>query len=52
MGRKKLKNNQFIISGGQIGKDGDIVVDNYNKPKQVIGIADGMGDIKEKNIKK
>lgn len=42
-GRKK-NNNHFFVSGGQLGKKGDIVVDNINYPKYIYGIADGKGD--------
>ncbi len=46
LGRKEIFKNIFIISGGQFGIDGDIVVDNYKNPKNIIGVADGEGDIK------
>jgi hypothetical protein len=42
-GRKKIKKN-FIVSGGQLGKKKDIIVDNVNKPQYIYGIADGKGD--------
>ncbi|GLB62111.1 NAD(P)-binding domain-containing protein [Cytobacillus sp. NCCP-133] len=37
-----------IVSGGVIGDEGDIIVDNINSPKQIIGIANGLGGTKEK----
>lgn len=32
-----------VCSGGYIGDEGDVVVDNFRDPSFVIGIADGMG---------
>ena len=52
MGRRRYKKNLFIVSGGQLGNEGDLVVDNYIKPRQIFGIADGTGDIKQKISKK
>lgn len=46
-GRKKIKNN-FIVSGGQLGKKKDIIVDNINNPQYIYGIADGKGDFLER----
>jgi hypothetical protein len=46
MGRREIEKGVFVVSGGQLGQDGDIMVDNYNKPNQIYGIADGSGDIK------
>jgi hypothetical protein len=43
MGRKKIK-NRFLVSGGQMGKKGDLIVDDFNKPNILYGIADGKGD--------
>ena len=48
LGRKKLKKNIFIVSGGQFALENDIIVDNINKPKNIIGVADGNGDLKIK----
>ena len=45
--RKKIKNN-FIVSGGQLGKKKDIIVDNINNPQYIYGIADGKGDFLER----
>lgn len=41
-GRRNLNGN-FIISGGYVGKVDDVVVDDFNNPKQVIGVCDGNG---------
>ena len=42
IGRKKFK-NYFVCSGGYLGFKNDSIVDNYIKPKYIIGISDGMG---------
>ncbi len=42
-GRKKDKNNNFLVSGGYIGKRNDLIVDSYKNPTYIIGIADGNG---------
>ncbi len=42
-GRKKDKNNNNLVSGGYIGKKGDLIVDSYKNPTYIIGIADGNG---------
>ena len=44
-GRKLFENNIFIISGGVYGKLEDIVVDNYDCPEIIYGMADGRGQI-------
>ena len=48
IGRREIKKNFFLVSGGQLGNDGDLIVDNYMNPSQFLGVADGMGDIKER----
>jgi len=48
MGRKKIDDSLFVVSGGHIGFEGDIIVDNYSQPLRIIGVADGMGDMKTK----
>ena len=50
-GRKLLKNNIYIISGGVYGKLGDVIVDNFNKPKVIYGMADGRGQLLKKLTK-
>ncbi|WP_339226799.1 hypothetical protein NSQ77_14755 [Oceanobacillus sp. FSL K6-2867] len=35
-----------VASGGYIGSEGTVIVDNIKQPNQVIGIADGRGGIK------
>lgn len=39
-------NGIHIVSGGIIGKEGDIIVDRIKYPKRVIGIANGIGGVK------
>lgn len=43
LGRRNF-NSIPIVSGGILGRKGEIVVDNINDPKIVYGIADGNGD--------
>jgi len=43
---KKISSNISVICGGYIGKNGSIIVDNCNKPNQVLGVADGAGNFK------
>lgn len=42
-GRSTLPSGISVVSGGYIGKRGDLIVDSYADPKYVIGIADGVG---------
>ncbi|NQT81285.1 MAG: hypothetical protein HQ555_12945 [Candidatus Aminicenantes bacterium] len=46
MGRQEIEKGVFIVSGGYMGLSGDIVVDNYRNPIRIIGVANGMGDLK------
>lgn len=46
MGRREIEKGAFIVSGGYMGLADDIVVDNYNSPRYIYGVADGMGDLK------
>lgn len=34
------------VAGGLIGKEGDIVLDQIKNPKQIVGIANGIGGLK------
>lgn len=36
-----------IVSGGFIGSEGMVIVDNINQPNQIIGVADGSGGVKK-----
>lgn len=38
--------NVRVVAGGIIGNEGDIVVDRISKPKQIVGIANGIGGLK------
>jgi len=58
IGRRELKPGINIISGGILGMNGEIVVDNFVSPEVVYGVADGCGHMKtylddtdKKNIK-
>lgn len=50
-GKRKLKGRD-IVSGGFIGKKGDVVVDSVKNPTKVIGIARGDGTVQYKNLAK
>lgn len=45
-GARNLPNGQRIVSGGMIGRHGDIVVDDWQKPSFILGEADGYGGIR------
>ena len=47
LGRREVEPGLFVVSGGYLGLVDDIVVDNYLVPSQIIGVCDGMGDLKE-----
>jgi hypothetical protein len=47
MGRQEIKKGVFVVSGGYLGLSGDIVVDNYRNPSRIVGVADGVGDLKK-----
>ncbi|MGG4488688.1 hypothetical protein [Metabacillus idriensis] len=38
--------NVRLVAGGIIGDEGDIVVDRIKDPKQIVGIANGIGGLK------
>lgn len=44
LGRAKIQ-GYTVISGGLIGKRGEIIVDSINSPSQVIGVAQGNGEV-------
>ena len=46
IGRVKIEEGIFLVSGGYMGLIDDVVVDNYLNPSQIIGVANGMGDFK------
>ncbi|MFH1425966.1 MAG: NAD(P)-binding domain-containing protein [Candidatus Kerfeldbacteria bacterium] len=45
MGRREIGKGVFVGSGGYMGLEGDIIVDDFRHPQRIIGIADGMGDL-------
>ncbi|WP_031482528.1 NAD(P)-binding domain-containing protein [Maridesulfovibrio frigidus] len=47
MGRKALADGIVLVSGGYLGAEGDMVVDDFRKPEQIFGICDGHGDFKQ-----
>ena len=40
-------NGIMVASGGYIGKEGTVIVDNIQQPNQIVGIADGSGGVKK-----
>lgn len=48
VGRKKITQDYGIVSGGALGLEGDIIVDNFSNPAFVYGVCDGKGDMKVK----
>ncbi|KML41334.1 hypothetical protein [Cytobacillus firmus] len=48
MGVQKI-NGVTVVAGGIIGKDGSVIVDKIEKPSQVIGIANGIGGVKNES---
>ncbi|MET1248473.1 hypothetical protein ABWW58_06775 [Sporolactobacillus sp. STCC-11] len=47
MGRIKDPSKGYdLVSGGVIGNNGDVIVDQVIKPTQVVGVADGLGGVK------
>ncbi|MCM3790369.1 hypothetical protein M3221_18500 [Domibacillus indicus] len=38
------------VAGGVMGKEGDIVLDQIRNPKQIVGIANGIGGLKPENM--
>jgi len=51
LGVKKM-NGFNIISGGYIGDYGDVIVDNFKKPKKILGIANGKGGLLDELVTK
>jgi NAD(P)-dependent dehydrogenase (short-subunit alcohol dehydrogenase family) len=45
---RAIINGVPVVSGGLLGKKGDVIVDNFRDPKQIIGVANGVGDIERK----
>lgn len=46
---KSLLGGVTVVSGGFIGDEGAVIVDQIKHPTQIIGIANGMGGVKEMN---
>jgi hypothetical protein len=42
MGRSRMA-DVFVIAGGILGREGDVVVDSISNPTRIIGVADGRG---------
>ncbi|WP_432738807.1 hypothetical protein [Maridesulfovibrio sp. FT414] len=46
-GRAEFHGSIGLVSGGFLGAEGDIVVDDFRHPCQVFGICNGLGDFKQ-----
>lgn len=46
---KVYEGEYCLVSGGYIGEEGSVIVDQISRPTQVIGIADGRGGVKSEN---
>ncbi len=44
---RKLIDGVPVVSGGVLGRAGDIIVDSLLKPCHIYGVADGCGDLKQ-----
>ena len=42
-------NNYNFVSQGILGKKGDVIVDDAKKPKKILGVCDGKGNLKKIN---
>jgi len=51
-GRVVLKSGIALCSGGVVGHEGDLIVDNYKNPIYVFGIADGKGGFRERFLER
>jgi hypothetical protein len=45
LGRRQLQGGVWIVSRGIMGAAGDVLVDDVSKPRRVIGICNGAGDL-------
>ncbi|AKG73464.1 hypothetical protein [Salinicoccus halodurans] len=46
---KDIINDQPVVAGGILGRNGEIIIDNISKPSKVIGIANGIGGVKSES---
>jgi hypothetical protein len=46
VGRMKI-NGVPVVAGGAWGRAGNVVVDSIKKPREVMGVADGNGNLKQ-----
>lgn len=47
IGRREITEGIFVVSGGFIGYENDVVVDNCYEPRHIVGLCDGCGDFKK-----
>ncbi len=50
VGRKKIKKDAFLVSGGQIGSKGSVIVNSIKFPNKIIGVSDGRGSLSKREI--
>lgn len=48
IGRKNINSDIGIVSGGVLGKNGEVVVDSFLLPCLIYGVSDGRGNMKTK----
>ncbi|MBS4195724.1 hypothetical protein [Lederbergia citri] len=48
MGQREISNIS-IVAGGIIGASGSVIVDRIDQPKQIIGVANGIGGVKNES---
>ena len=46
IGRNEIKSGTYVVSGGILGRDGEVVVDNFSSPGIIYGVANGSGHMK------
>ena len=47
IGRNEIKPGTYVVSGGILGRDGEVVVDNFSSPGFIYGVANGSGHMKK-----
>jgi hypothetical protein len=45
LGRRQLESGVWVVSRGIMGAAGDVLVDDVSKPRRVIGVCNGVGDL-------
>ena len=50
VGRYKIEKDTFLVSGGQIGTKGSVIVNSIKFPNKIIGVSDGRGSLSKNEI--